>query len=175
MKKTLTFWKVKGFIFVGILGVILHFLYEWTNENRFVACFSAVNESTWEHMKILFFPMLIFSFIEARYNSYEYKNYWWTNLLGTVSGILLIPVLFYTINGAFGKTPDYINILIFFISAYVAYYIELKLIKRNKSGRVSERGSLLLLCIIAVIFVVFTFFTPQIPLFMDPISGMYGI
>lgn len=44
------------FIFISILGVLLHFTYEWSGDNPAVGLFSAVNESTWEHLKLIFFP-----------------------------------------------------------------------------------------------------------------------
>ena len=56
MKRRLWRWQLAGFIFTAVLGVLLHFLYDWTNESLVVALFSAVNESTFEHMKLLFFP-----------------------------------------------------------------------------------------------------------------------
>ena len=46
------------FIFISVLGVLLHFTYEWSGNNPIVGLFSATNESTWEHLKLLFFPML---------------------------------------------------------------------------------------------------------------------
>ena len=39
------------FIFISVLGVLLHFTYEWSGDNAVVGLFSAVNESTWEHLK----------------------------------------------------------------------------------------------------------------------------
>ena len=47
------------FIFISVLGVLLHFTYEWSGDNAVVGLFSAVNESTWEHLKLLFFPFLL--------------------------------------------------------------------------------------------------------------------
>lgn len=52
------------FFFISILGVLLHFTYEWSNDNPAVGLFSAVNESTWEHLKLIFFPMLLLTMIE---------------------------------------------------------------------------------------------------------------
>ena len=173
MNRSLSVWKVRGFIFTAVFGVLLHFLYEWTNNNGVIALFSAVNESTWEHMKLLFFPMFVFSLIIKRYQSYD--NFWWSALLGITFGTVLIPVLFYTISGVFGKTPDWINILIFFVSVFFAYVVEFKTAKKGNDGFFTERQSLVLLCLLAILFAVFTYFTPQIPLFADPISGEYGI
>ena len=53
LMKALTKWQISGFIFTGVFGVLLHFLYGWTGENVLVALFSAVNESVWEHMKLV--------------------------------------------------------------------------------------------------------------------------
>ena len=52
------------FFFISILGVLLHFTYEWSNDNPAVGLFSAVNESTWEHLKLIFFPMLLLTTME---------------------------------------------------------------------------------------------------------------
>ena len=61
MKRKLFFWELGGFLFTGALGTLLHFVYEWSGGSALAACVSAVNESTWEHMKLLFFPMLLYS------------------------------------------------------------------------------------------------------------------
>ena len=53
------------FIFISVLGVLLHFTYEWSGDNAVVGLFSAVNESTWEHLKLLFFPFLLLTILEV--------------------------------------------------------------------------------------------------------------
>ena len=60
-------WQAAGFAFATLGGTILHFLYDWTGGSILVAPFSGVNESTWEHMKLLFFPMLLFSLVQSRF------------------------------------------------------------------------------------------------------------
>ena len=64
MKNDLLIYQVVGLTFTALLGTILHFLYEWTNL-LFVAPISAVNESTWEHMKLVFIPSFLFSIIQS--------------------------------------------------------------------------------------------------------------
>ena len=110
MKKSVFIWQILGFIFTGVAGVVLHFLFDWTNQSIIVALFSAVNESIWEHMKLLFFPMFVFAIIESRYIGNDYKSFWCVKLIGIVLGVALIPILYYTINGIFGSTPDFVNI-----------------------------------------------------------------
>ncbi|MDD7025196.1 MAG: DUF6512 family protein, partial [Oscillospiraceae bacterium] len=52
-------YTITGILFVIITGTISHFVYEWSQNNFILGLFFPVNESTWEHMKLLFFPMLI--------------------------------------------------------------------------------------------------------------------
>lgn len=174
MKTTLSNWQFKGFIFTSIIGVLLHFLFDWTGGSIFVAPFSAVNESIWEHMKLIFFPMFVFAFIENKYIGKSYENFWCIKLIGIILGIVLIPVLYYTINGVFGTTADWVNIAIFFVTAMTSYAIETWLFKKGSINCKSPKRALLILCLIAIVFVLFTFFTPQIPLFEDPITNTYG-
>ena len=54
------------FAFVSLLGVLLHFTYDWSGKNPFVGLFSSVNESAWEHLKLFFFPMLLLTLFEFR-------------------------------------------------------------------------------------------------------------
>ncbi len=173
MKRDISLWQFGGFAFTALGGTLLHFLYEWTGESILAAPFSGVNESTWEHMKLLYFPLLIFALIQSR-SFRKYKDFWCVKLLGTVAGLMLIPVLFYTYNGAFGRSPDWVNITIFFISAAVAFWLEARLLKKGYTCKY-PRLAFALICIIGVLFVLFTFVTPQIPLFEDPLTGTYGI
>lgn len=175
MKKSISLWQLAGFVFTGIAGTLLHFLYEWTGENRIAALFSGVNESTWEHMKLLFFPLLIFAIIESRYIGKEYNNFWCVKLIGILLGLSVIPVLYYTYTGIFGKNADWFNITIFFIATAVSYIAERGLLKKEKNFCPFETLAKIILLLIAVLFFVFTFAPPQIPLFKDPITKLYGI
>lgn len=174
MKKSLRIWQLFGFALTSLGGTLLHFLYEWTGGSVLVAPFSGVNESTWEHMKLLFFPMLIFAVIEGLFFR-EWQGFWWMKLYGILFGLMLIPVLFYTYNGVIGKSPDWINISIFFISAALAYIFEVCLAERGRLPQGSKRIPQSILATIALFFAVFTFVTPKINIFKDPITGGYGI
>ena len=175
MKKLLSHWQTGGFIFTGIAGTLLHFLYDWSDQSVFVALFSAVNESIWEHMKLLFFPMFIFSLIEYKVWGKEYEKFWCVKLAGAVTGLLIIPALYYTYTGVFGVNADWFNIAIFFIAAGAAYHIETVLFKKMNIFCKSQTTAFAVLCIIGLMFIVFTFVQPKIPLFTDPVTGTYGM
>ena len=168
MKMSLNKWQISGFVFTGVFGVLLHFLYEWTKGSLLVAPFSAVNESIWEHMKLLFFPIFVFALIEYRKIGADYENFWCVKFIGTLVGIAIIPFLFYFYTGAFGISSDWFNIPIFFIAAGVTYYLETRLMNSGFSLCKSEIIPFAALCAMALAFVVLTFVHPELPLFKEP-------
>ena len=174
IKTKIFWWQVAGFIFVSAFGTLLHFLYEWFN-CKFCALFSGVNESTWEHMKLLFFPMLLFTLVQSPFFSANIENFFSVKLKGVLIGLLTIPCIFYTLQGCFGKTPDWINIGIFFLSAAITFIYEATHFRGGSSSELADKLAVGGLCIIAFLFFVFTFYPPHLPLFLDPITKNYGI
>ena len=174
-KKSLFWWQFSGFCIVALLGTIFHFLYKWTNGNKIVAFFSAVNESTWEHTKILFFPLFLFAIVQSKYLKKDYHNFWWVKLLGILVGTLSIPVLFYTLNGAIGTTPDWLNVTLFFVADAIAFVLEYFLLNESAKKPKNSWLPVAILIIIAILFAYFTYVTPKLPLFIDPITKNYGI
>ena len=174
MKQRSILWQAAGFAVVTFVGTILHFLYDWTGGSILVSPFSGVNESTWEHMKLLFWPLFLFALIQRQFFR-DQENYWCVKLTQILLGLVLIPVLFYTYNGVFGKSPDWINIAIFYITALLVFLFEWWMFKKDFLPCKYPRLALAAICLIGVLFVVFTFTPPQIPLFQDPLTGTYGV
>lgn len=174
MKRSVGLWALMGFAVTSLGGTILHFLYEWLGEAVWIAPFSGVNESTWEHMKLLFWPMFIFAIVQSFFFR-DREDFWCVTLRGILLGIILIPILFYTYNGVIGKSPDWLNIAIFFVSAAIAYLYETRLFHTGKLRCRSPKLPIAILSIIALLFVLFTFLTPEIGIFRDPLTGTYGI
>ena len=167
-------WQLSGFAFTSLFGTLLHFLYEWLGSPVWIAPFSGVNESTWEHMKLLFWPMLVFAIVQSFFFR-DREDFLCVKLRGILVGLSLIPILFYTYNGVIGHSPDWINIAIFFISAAAAYIYEAHLFKKEPNPCKSRWLPVALIATIALLFVIFTFFTPEIGIFEDPLTRSYGI
>lgn len=174
MKKGVGAWKTIGFFFVSAGGTILHFVYEWCNETTFSGLFSAVNESIWEHMKLFYFPWLIFAIFEAAWLKGGCDGFWGVKLCGLLSGLVTIPVIYYTYTGIFGRSADWFNITIFFIATAVAFGLEYRLTRFGKKCFIPDKVTLPLIILLGVAFMVLTFSPPQIPLFQDPVTKGYG-
>ena len=174
MKRSIGLWQLMGFAVTSLGGTLLHFLYDWLGEAIWIAPLSGVNESTWEHMKLLFWTMLIFAVVQSFFFR-DREDFWCVKLRGILLGLVLIPVLFYTYNGVIGRSPDWLNIAIFFISAAIAYTYETQQFRKDTIACKNPRLAMALLCAIAILFVVFTFATPEIDIFKDPLTGTYGV
>ena len=174
MKDWLKIWQWLGFAVTACGGTILHFLYDWLDGAVWIAPFSGVNESTWEHMKLLYWPLILFALVQFPY--FKGKTcYWWIKLLETLTGLILIPILFYTYNGVFGKSPDWVNVAIFYVTTAAVFLLEWWLLKRESMLCKWSWFPFAIICLIGILFVIFTFSPPHIPLFKDPVSGNYGI
>ena len=174
MNKNIWLWELVGFSVTSLGGTLLHFIYEWTGESLLAAPFSGVNESTWEHMKLLFWPMFVFAILQSFFFR-DRDDFWLVKLKGIAAGLLLIPIIFYVYNGVIGKSPDFINIAIFFVAAAISYLLETLLFNRGSTYIQRKSLPLVILILIAALFVIFSFATPQIAIFEDPLTGSYGI
>ena len=165
-----------GILFCFILGTLLHFAYQWSGENLLVASFSAVNESVWEHLKLVFYPMLLMAIIEYFFVKKVVNNYMEAKTIGIFTAMSFVIVSFFTYTGIIGTHFLIMDILIFIISIILEEWISYRLIKRkNESTIQSKILASLITVFLLICFVVCTYATPTVNLFRDFATGIYGI
>ena len=172
MEKYLKKSNIRAFFFIAVIGTLLHFTYEWTGKNLLVGLFSAVNESTWEHMKLLFMPAFFYFLFESKKYGQDCENLLISRTCGLLAGLLFIPVAFYTYTGIIGRSFLAADIAIFYFSVFLTLYISSHM--RNRHFRPTSLAALLLLIAVFLVFAIFTFFPPHIDLFLDPVTVRYG-
>ncbi|BCJ94617.1 hypothetical protein acsn021_21860 [Anaerocolumna cellulosilytica] len=176
MYKKLVYYELAGFILVLIFGTLLHFVFEWSGRNFLVAFFSPVNESVWEHLKLLFMPFLVFSFIEYFILCKKFKSFIPAKATGIVIGLCSIISLSYTFTGIIGTHVLAIDIGIFVVSTLITYTISYCMIKNwNVDGILLNSLGLLVITLLFLIFMIFTFYPPVNNLFQDPNTLSYGL
>lgn len=157
------------------LGTLLHFTYQWSGENLFVGSFSAVNESVWEHLKLVFYPMLIMAIIEYPFVKKMTNNYIEAKTIGIFTAISFIVISFFTYTGIIGTNFFLIDILIFIISIVLGEWVSYKLMKRKSESTSSSKilaGVITIFLLIS--FIICTYYTPEVNLFRDFTTGEYG-
>ena len=167
MDKSLRHICIIGFLFTSVLGTLNHFVYDWFGQNMLIGMFVPISESIWEHIKLLFFPMLLsIIYFHYRYRD-EYPAFTIALLWGVLYGSLMIPVLYYTYTGIVGFHNSVIDIAIYYISVFAAFSKAHMLYIAEKRPKNIFAPRLLVLCLFAA-FWVFTYFPPKLPLFAAP-------
>lgn len=151
-------------ILVAVLGTLAHFAYDFSEQNFLVGLVTPVNESTWEHMKLLFFPMLIIGGFVWRKLRNQLPCIGSSLLAGLLNGTILIPALFYTYRGVLGFSVPAIDIATFYTSVIAAFYIVYRGAKTCSQDH--RKGILLFLTLLTTIaFFWFTYHPPALGIF----------
>jgi hypothetical protein len=156
-----------GIIFTIIFGLLLHFVYKWSGNNPIVGLLSPVNESVWEHLKLLYYPVSICFLIGYFKYGKSNSNYLFYAFIGLLSGLLLIPILFYLYTSIIGRDVLVIDIAIFVISVIISFLIFKFFYKNYNFCFLSNKAVIILWEITFILFVFFTIFPPDIPLFQE--------
>ena len=172
-KNPILIFEIISTIFIIILGTLLHFTFKWSNNNVLVGTFSPINESIWEHLKLIFFPMLITTIIVYFYEGKNIYSYLGSNALGIILAIFFTIIFFYTYTGIIGTNFDVVDISSFFIAVVLGQYVAYQ--KMESKISCNNLMAIIILLILYLCFFIFTFFPPHIGLFKDPITGMFGI
>lgn len=169
-KKKIIRFQIFSVIFTWILGTILHFLYEWSGDNKIIASFSAVNESTWEHLKLVFFPMLITTIVGFLVIGKDNKKFWCAKTIGIILAMSFIIVFFYTYTGIIGTNFAILDIGSFFVAVILGEYVAYKIMTNDEYKlKCNKRIAVIGLICILLCFIIFTYLPPHIGLFKDPI------
>ena len=159
-------WQIITVIICIALGIVLHFTYEWSNNNQLVGIFSAINESTWEHLKLLYFPMLLSTIIGYFYLKKETSNYICAKTKGILISLAFIVIFFYTYSGILGTSIDVINIISFYVAVILGQYHAYKKIKYGSCC--NNYFAIAVLFVLLISFIAFTFFQPNLGIFIAP-------
>ena len=157
-----------GFLFVGILGVRFHFAYDFLGQKWFWGLVFPVNESIWEHLKLIFFPALLWWLIEWVF--YETKPCFFPlRMKALLCSLGSIPLLFYTYSGIIGQRFAAVDISIFFVADALYFWLVHRFSRNRKTTCEGETLiGLLIFLVLLFAFVAFTFFPPDLGIFWEP-------
>jgi hypothetical protein len=178
MKKRLFIWEASGILFIAVFGTFLHFAFELSNFFKPVAIFAAVNESTWEHLKMVFWPGLIFSLLEYNFLKGWVANFWIAKLSSLLIMPLVIALGWYGVVAIFGENIFATNIALFIAAIILGQWVSYQIMISNRLSAIDQRAAIIGVMLLTFAFGLFTFFPPKIFLFehIDLMNtGEYGI
>lgn len=165
---------IVGILFIFLIGALLHFVYEWSHHNKIVAVFAAVNESTWEHIKICMTPTLVWSIYEICTYGFTW-NFIFAKSMCLLTIILMIPILFYSYTYFTKKVYLVVDIICFFITVICSQLVFRYIINLISFSNVFVYISLFLIIIELLLYFTLTFHSPKNFIFKDPITKRYSL
>ncbi len=173
--------RPKNWILLGIpvlfgIGSGLHSLYHILGENLIIGLFAPVNESIWEHSKMVIWPVILWWLLYYRFHGREYdidKDRWYTGALGALlTTLIAMPALYYFYTAAFGVELLWVDILILLAALALGQFLGLHICRYGNG--LPPALIILIFAAIILVFLLFTFYPPHIPLFQDAVTGEYG-
>lgn len=141
-----------------------------------VGLIGAVNESTWEHLKLLFYPFLLVAVVEYFIYGKKLPNFLPVKVFSVVLGMMTIVVTFYLYTAILGQNYLWLDILVFLLGVAVAFWASARLLTSGAlSSNTARMVGFIALLLLLFCFIYFTFSPPEGPLFLDPVTGGYGI
>jgi hypothetical protein len=178
-KKAYKHWILLGIPVIFVAGFFLHYAYEWSGNSPIVGLITPVNESIWEHLKLAFFPLLVWwsvgYYLLRKYNPIPANQWFSSCAIALLTSLLTIVSFYYTYTGALGIESAILDIFSLLLGLMVAQCLGLHTYQYAKFGSNSLRISTEIILFLTVAFFVFTFVPPHLPLFMDSTTGLYGI
>lgn len=166
--------EVIGTIFIIVIGCINHFLYDWFHHNKIIGYFAAVNESTWEHLKLVIAPTFLWLIVEYHFY-FNNPNLFFARFISLVVMLLIIPLIFYSYTHFTKKPILFIDISSFVIAIILGQLVFGKLIDIKVSSLLLTHVGIIGLIAIFFAYIMNTYAPQKTFLHKDPITNKYGI
>lgn len=157
--------EIIGAVFVLVFGTLFHFFYDFSNKNKFVGFISPVNESTWEHLKMIYFPSVIYLISQLLFFGNTYKNLLTAKAFGIVIGMLTILALYYAYTAATGKNYLVADIFTFVFGVLAMASFTIIYVERGKEYNFA---AVTILLVLLFSFIIYTYHPLNFNLFKDP-------
>ncbi len=156
-------------------AVLLHFLWDWSGGYMPVAVFAAVNESVWEHVKILSWPFLFWSIAEYYILRPDVRRLVTARTAGVLTVGVLTVVFFYVYSGILGYNVPWVDISAAALWLLAGELVSMRVLNSREQIEKYWLIPAAVMTLVVVMLLCFTASAPHIGLFADPDTGLYGL
>lgn len=133
MEEKLTYnlkkWEAAEALFVACFGTLWHFVYEWSGKNFLLGLTAPVNESVFEHLKLLLVPVFLFSLIEFIYLTKLRDCLLWRKWKSMMAGIAFIAAFYYCYTGILQRDVAWLDVGSFYAAAVLNSLLAYRLLQ----------------------------------------------
>ena len=158
--------QIISYVVAVLLGVLNHFLYDFLNKPIFLVPFIPIDESIFEHLKLLFYPILIVSLIEGVIKNYTLPSFISSRIISVIISSVFL-VLFYYFVTLFnnGKGIDLLNIISYFVFMGITYIMSDSLYNEFETNKNFTKIGLFLLILSVIFLTFFSWYKPNLDFF----------
>lgn len=168
-------WRLAGAVVITLLGVVWHYLYGWSGENRLLGAIVPVNESVWEHLKLGYWGLVLFSAVEYFFIGRRVNNYYLARLTGLLVLEDCILLVHYTYIAISGHLSLGVDIASFVLAVGLCQYSTYKIYRLPYGSRGRERMAAVAFAALGLLLVLTTYYPPRYEIFRDRNTNTYGI
>jgi len=175
MQRQILRQELIGIGVIAGVGSVMHFAFEWSGELPVIGVFAAVNESVWEHLKLTYWPTLLYAAIEY----HKLRDLTQNCIAAKTASLYIMPAviagLYYAYVNATGSDSLIFDIATFVIAIAVGQLVSARIMARPRYHQAVFVLAIIGMVTLGVLYGVFTFRTPQLPIFREGSTGIYGI
>ncbi len=177
MKKKIETTTFIGFLFAVLSGTLLHFAFQASGGDLLVAALAPVNESIWEHLKLLLTPTIVYGVLEYFVFGKDCPSFFAGKIVSIIMGMLFIVCGYYTYTGILGQHYLGVDIGLFIAASALTYRLTYLfcISNRHLTKESQSIAALLMLTVILLAFIYFTYHPPMLEIFRDPVTEDFGI
>ena len=165
-------WNLIGIVVLCLLSIPFHFMYEWLGENQIVGLFFPMNESIWEHLKLVFFPITIWSLlgylIFGRKENVSFAKTIISAAASAILAMLIITSWYYVWESGIGISNSILHVGSIFIAVPIAQLVGIHIYRIIDPKSIYVILAVLMIVVFAVAFVAFSLSPPDMPIFIEP-------
>jgi Flp pilus assembly pilin Flp len=173
--KMIRYWAFGGVIAIISSGSLWHYLYNWTGEATLSGLIAPVNESVWEHLKMGYWALVIFSVPEYFFLKQKVNNYFLAKFIGAMTLEITILIIYYSYTFFTDTHIFWIDITSFVTGAFACQVLILTIYNKRPVSKIVDYSGLAAFISIALIFGITTLHPPHLGIFRDKNTDEYGI
>lgn len=157
---------------IFILSTLFHSLY------NYLPCFLTsiivpVNESIFEHMKMIFTSHMFYLLIKILFNKKHENNLISSFVIASLFNIVIFLIIYIPIYLLFGEKLV-VTLILYFITILISNYLMYKIQNKKINSKINKY-SVYIIPLVYIVFTLFTYFPLKNMLFLDPTTNTYGI
>jgi Family of unknown function (DUF6512) len=168
-------WLVIGLVLLILLGSCFHFAYEWSGESKWMAVIAPVNESVWEHLKMGYWALLLYSIPEYFFLKKSVTNYFLAKTLGILALELAILIVFYGYTSVLGHSILLLDIGSYILGCMLCQWIAWILFSRPALPGYLNHLAWVAFAGLGILFGVLSFHPPEQGIFKDHKTSRFGV